>query len=253
MASEAFSGSAVKLKIGDGGVGAGTKASRTIGASNQQLILSAKDAGIAGNLKSTTLIVDGVNTPLSFTVTETALVINSATDGSELATTTVAQLISALYLNPTFVKHWQATVGVGNGSGVLVAAAAANLAGGLDGAELFSNVAEVKNIGGPNMSSTVIDVTNTDSLDNTREFISSWIDPGECSFTVNFLPNKLSQQALVTDMVNRTRRNFKLEWPDAPATAEFAGIITGFSITNTLDAVVEASVTVKITGFPAWF
>lgn len=252
MPSAARSGSRVKLKRGDGGVGAGTQASRTISTSDQQLILRARDAGVAGNSKSTTVIVAGNNTPFSFTVSETALVITSATDGSAAATTTVAQAISALYLNSTFVKYWQATVGVGDGSGVLVAAAAANLTGGLAGTEIFTNVAEVKGVSGPNMSSAVIDVTNTDSENNTREFISSWIDPGELSLTVNFLPESVTQQSLVTDMQNEARRNFKLEWPSG-SVADMSGFVTGFSISNVLDGVIEATVNIKLTGFPTWF
>lgn len=254
MVTQATSGSGVQLKRGDGGVGAGTKASRTISTSNQQIIIRAKEAGVAGNSKTCSIAVSGNNTAFALTVTESAITVTSATDGSAVATTTVNELLYQLMQNSTFVEHWEATRGAGNGTGVLAAAASAALSGGADGAEVFTSIAEVKSIGGPNMSAAVIDVTNFDSANNTREFISSWIDPGELTFACNFLPAHLQQQGLVQDMIDTLRRNYQLVWSDADSTVcNMAGLVTGFGITNQLDAALEANVTIKLTGFPEWF
>lgn len=250
----ATSGSGVLLKMGDGGVGAGVQASRTISTSNQQIIIKAKNAGTAGNAKTCSILVSGVSTSFALTVTETNIIITSATDGSSAATTTVNEALYQLMQNDTFAEHWEATRGAGNGTGVLVAAASAALSGGTDGAEIFTAIAEVKSVSGPNMSSTVIDVTNMDSANNTREYISSWIDPGELSFACNFLPGNLGQQALVTAMQDRTRNNYTLTWSDSDgAVCTLSGLVTSFGITNQLDAALEANVTIKLTGFPTWF
>lgn len=250
----ATSGSGVLLKMGDGGVGAGVQASRTIGTSNQQIIIKAKNAGVAGNSKTCSIVVSGTSTSFALSVTESNITITSATDGGGTATTTVNEALYQLMQDDTFAEHWEATRGAGNGTGVLVAGASAALSGGTDGTEIFTTIAEVKSVSGPNMSSTVIDVTNMDSANNTREYISSWIDPGELSFAVNFLPGNLGQQALVTAMQDRTRNNYTLTWSDADGTVcSITGLVTSFGITNQLDAALEANVTIKLTGFPSWF
>lgn len=254
MATAATSGYGVLVKRGDGGVGAGTQASKTVGTSNQQIIILAKQAGTAGNSKTAAIVVSGTSTAFSIVVTANSVTINSATDGGGSATTKVGFAISQLYLNSTFDANFQATTGVGDGSGVLVASASSALSGGTNGTEVFTTIAEIKSVGGPNMSSQIIDVTNMDSANNTREFITNLIDPGELTFAMNFLPGSTSQQGVFTDMKNRTRRNFQLVWTDASATVcTLAGIVTAFQITNAIDAAMEANITIKITGLPNWF
>jgi len=254
MPTEATSGSGISLSIGDGGIGDGTQAAKTIGTSNQQLRVRAKVAGTAGNTKTFGIVVAGNSTPFSIVVTANSVLINSATDAGGVATTTVLQAIAALYLNATFVENFQADVNTGTGAGVLVAGAPGVLSGGTNGAELFTAIAEVKSIGGPDMSSTVLDATHFLSADNTREFIASWIDPGTLSLTCNFLPQSTNQQSLLTAMKNRVRKYFRLTWSDAASTVcNMSGVVVGFSINNQLDAILEATVSVKLTGFPTWY
>lgn len=254
MTTAATSGSGVQFKMGDGGVGAGTQASKTIGTSNQQLRVKAREAGTAGNSKTFGITVSGNNTSYAQTITANSVAITSATDGSGVATTTVLQAISNLYLDTTFLENFIADVSSGNGSGVLVAGASGVLSGGTDGAEIFTKIAEVKSLNGFNASATVIDVTNMDSLNNYREYISSWLDAGEVSFAMNFLPGNVTQQEIYTVMQNREARNYQLIWSDAASTVcELRGIVTGFQITNQIDAALEANITIKLTGAPVWF
>ena len=106
------------LKRGDGGVGAGTKASKTLGTSNQLLKISAKTAGTAGNAKTFGIVVAGNNTAYSQVITANSVLINSATDGSAAATTNVLQAIANLYADATFQANFDASHLPGNGSGV---------------------------------------------------------------------------------------------------------------------------------------
>lgn len=252
MTSSATSGFGVQVKRGDGGVGAGVQASKTIGTVNQQLKVLAKLAGTAGNSKTFGILVSGTASYSQVITANSVLITSASTSGT--ATTTVAQAISNLYLDATFDANFQATVGTGDGSGVLVAGASAALSGGSAGTEVFTTIAEVKSVGGPNMQSSIIDVTNMDSANNTREFITNLIDPGELTFAMNFLPTSTSQQGVMTDLRNRTRRNFQLIWTDsAPTTCSLTGIVTGFQITNSMDAAMEANVSIKITGLPSWY
>lgn len=249
--SSASSGYGCLLKMGDGGVGAGTQASRTISTSNQQVIIKALKAGTAGNSKTCSIAVSGNNTPFSFTCTATTLSIISATDGSAVATTKVGYLISQLYLNETFRENWQATTGAGDGSGVLAAAASAALSGGAEGTEVFTEIAEVKSISGPNTSSQVIDVTHMGSSDNTREFLPTLIDPGDISMSLNFRPDNDTHIDLRVNQKERTRTNWQLVFTDPSATVySFAGYVTGFQITAEIESALQAQCTVKLTSWP---
>lgn len=251
--TSATSGYGCILKIGDGGVGAGTQASKTIGTVNQQLRVKARYAGVAGNSKTFGIVVSGNNTPYSQTITSSSVLINSATNGGGTATTTVLQAISLLSLSTTFVDYFQADVNSGDGSGVLVAGASGALSGGTDGTEVFTTIAEVKGVRGPSLASSLTEVTNFDSTNSAREFIATLVDSGTLNFNVNYLPAGASHTSIVTDMRNRTRRNFKLQFSDsAPTTMSFAGIITGFEIGAELEQALNASVTIKVTSWPTW-
>ena len=52
MSLVAYSAYGTVIKRGDGGATAATQASRTIGTSNQQIVLKAKTPGAAGNSKT---------------------------------------------------------------------------------------------------------------------------------------------------------------------------------------------------------
>ncbi len=243
------SGFGTLLKRGDGGVGAGTQASKTIGTSNQQLKVLAKAAGTAGNSKTFGIVVSGTSTAYSQVITANSVLINSATDGGGLATTTVAQAISNLYVDSTFVANFQATVGTGNGTGVLVAGAAGVLSSGANGTEIFTTVAEVNNISLNGRSLELIDGTHMESPNSHREYIPSLLDSGEVTFDVNFLPAHAQQVGLETDRTNRVKRNFTLTWTDTAATTySFSGYVTGFDVQSQIDDKLSGSVTIKITG-----
>lgn len=115
-----------------------------------------------------------------------------------------------------------------------------------DGAspEVFTTIAEVTDIDGPGMEQGTIDATNMDSANLVEKITNALIDYGEISFEVNWLPNTTGHKALITDMTNRTNRNFKLAFTD---TAEwpFAALITG--IKPKLNYKEKNGATVKLT------
>lgn len=246
--SSATSGFGTLLKRGDGGVGAGVAAFVEWGTSNQKIRIKRAVAGVAGNGKNITVVVSG-STFVKTTLTADAISITAPT------TATVAQVVAYLYADETFQQYWDADYGAtpGDGSGTITARTVTPTASGTNGTEVFTTVAEVKTVSGPNMSAAVIDITNMDSQNNTREFLTSLIDPGELSFTLNFLPALTGHQDLINDMKNRVRRNFQLVWTDAAATTwSFQGIVTSFQPSSATEEALSASVTVKLTGFPTW-
>lgn len=247
--SEATAGYGCLLKRGDGGVGAGVAASRTMGSSNSQLIISWGEAGTAGNSKTCSVVVSGNNTPLSVTVSQSNVTVNCETDGSGVSVSTVNDVIAKLYQDATFQAYWDATDGAGDGTGVLAAASSASLSGGSAGTEAFTAIAEVKGFSGPNETAELIDVTHLQSDNARREYLSSLLDSGEISFDINFLPANANQAGLRSDLNARTRRNFQIVFSDTAATTwQFAAFVTAHSVNAQIGDILSGSVTLKITG-----
>lgn len=250
--SKAIAGIGTLLQIGDGGVGAGTQASRTIGTSNQQIVIKAKVAGTAGNSKTCSIVVSGTSTAFALSVTENNITITSATDGGGSATTTVNEALYQLSQDDTFAEFWEATRGAGNGTGVLVAGSSAALTGGLDGAEVFTTIAEVRNLTGPGMTRETLEATHLGSDSGYREWVVSFIDSGEVSFDVNFLPGDDSQEALIDDLVSGVKRNFRVIWPTvlgkSQRTWAFTAYVVGFNPSVSFDGLASSAMTLRATG-----
>jgi predicted secreted protein len=124
-----------------------------------------------------------------------------------------------------------------------------------DGAtpEVFSEVAEVKGVTGPSMTSGVVDVTSFSSPDNYREFMATLKDPGQLTFMINFNPSLANHGLLKDDFDDQLVYKYKLEFPDADATTVVLPcILTGLEISAELEQAVQANVTLKITGAPIW-
>lgn len=121
--------------------------------------------------------------------------------------------------------------------------------------EAFTTIAEVKGISGPSLSAETADVTTHSSANYWREFLSTVLDPGEVSFSVNFIPTGATHRdaagGLLNDMKNRTKRNFKVVFSDTGATTwSFSGFVTEFEPEADLEEALQADVTIKLTGAP---
>lgn len=254
MPSEASAGSRCILRRGNAdSATTAVRASRTLGTSNSQLRIFWAAPGTAGNSKTCSVVVSGNNTPLSVTVTTSAVTINSATNSSGVVTSTVNQIINALYANATFLANWDADTGVGDGTGVIAAAASGNLSGGIAG-ETFTAIAEVKGARGPSLVAATSEVTSWDSSNGVREFISTLKDSGTMSFTVNYLPGNSGHQALINDLRDGTIKSFELQFGDTRTTTmAFKGIVTGAEITAELEQAISANVSLKLTQWPTWY
>lgn len=122
-----------------------------------------------------------------------------------------------------------------------------------DGAmvEVFTAIAQVRDIGGPSLSLDTLDVTTHDSTDAWRDFVGGLKDGGEVSLELVYNPDSLTQIALRTDLDGRTVRNFKLVFPDATSTTwAFAATVTGFEPSANVGDELSASCTLKVTGEP---
>ena len=124
------------------------------------------------------------------------------------------------------------------------------LVGDGGGTEVFTAVAEIRNIGGPEISVDTTDVTPHSTSAPWRHKVATLIDGGEVTLELNFLPGATDQAALRADMIARTKRNFRIEWPITPTAyrASFAGYVTKLSPSAPHDAELSASMTITITG-----
>lgn len=121
------------------------------------------------------------------------------------------------------------------------------------GTEVFTTIAEVRDIEGPELELEAKEVTSHDSA-GWREYIGTLLTGGEVSFDLNFIPTHATHSyssGLVKDMVNRNRRNFKLVFPDVGATTwTFAALVVGVKPSGPVEDELSAEVTLQITGQP---
>lgn len=248
-ATQGTSGFGTLLQRGDGGAGAGIQATVTKGTTDTQIVIGWQEAGTAGNSKTLTIVEAGNNTPLTVVVSTSAITINLETDGSAASVSTVNDVIAKLYQSATFTANYFATDGVGDGTGILAAATVTSFTGGAAGAEIFTTIAEITNISGPQNTLELIDATHMESPDAFREYIPSLLDGGEISFDLNYLPADANQLGLRDDLLARTRRNFHIVWTDTGGTTDlFSGYVTDFTPSAQIDDKLSASCTIKVTG-----
>lgn len=113
--------------------------------------------------------------------------------------------------------------------------------------ETFEAIPEIKSFSGPGGSASVIDVTSIASTGKEKKM--GLQDEGQLTLTINYVPDNTVHAALRDDRDNRTERNFRIVFTDDGGTQwDFAGYVTGFSVSGGVDAVVEAQVTIEISG-----
>jgi hypothetical protein len=111
----------------------------------------------------------------------------------------------------------------------------------------FSDIPEIRTIGGPDGSAPTIDVTDLDST--AREYVLGLKDEGSFSLGIMYIPQNSVHAQLRSAWANRTRLQFRVTFTDSTTTVwEFDGFVTGFSQQAAVDTVIEATVGIKITG-----
>ncbi|MFO7905800.1 MAG: phage tail tube protein [Pirellulaceae bacterium] len=113
--------------------------------------------------------------------------------------------------------------------------------------EEFTVIPEIKTFSGPGGSATVIDVTDLQSA--AKEKRMGLQDEGQLTFDINYIPADTEHAALRTARADQAETNFEMVFTDDPETTwAFSAFVTGFSVSGGVDGVVEASVTLEITG-----
>jgi len=123
-----------------------------------------------------------------------------------------------------------------------------------DGAspEVFTAVAEIKDIAGPNLTRASIDVTNQDSIDRWRESIPGLRDGDMVTVQANWLPSNATQDGttgLFSHYSDDDNHNYQIVTPaDVGITISFAGHITALPISLPLESQGTIEFTIKISG-----
>lgn len=128
-----------------------------------------------------------------------------------------------------------------------------------DGAvpEVFTTVAEVQDIDGPDSETGTHDVTHQTSPQAIREFIAGLTDPGGVTFPVNFLPDNAthdSSTGLIAAQRARTLKNFRLVWNQfTPGErCAFKALVTRVAPKSPVDGPLTADVSLKVSGLPTF-
>lgn len=117
------------------------------------------------------------------------------------------------------------------------------------GTEVFTAIANVTSIKGPELSRETIDVTAHNSDDAWMEFVGGLKDGGEVSCDINYDP--ALHDVLAGDFDDVDPRNYKLAFPVTPAVVwSFTAILTEFSSEAPYDDKLAASLTFKVSGKP---
>ena len=120
--------------------------------------------------------------------------------------------------------------------------------------ENFTTIANVDNIGGPELKLDTIDVTNMSSPSGFKEFVAGLLEAGAVPVTINYDPGDGTHNAstgLIADMKNRVLRNFKIVFPDAGTTTwAFSAFVEKFTPKAPVAGKLTADVSLKISGVP---
>lgn len=120
-----------------------------------------------------------------------------------------------------------------------------------DGAttEVFTAVANVTTIKGPEIKRDTVDVTAHNSEDAWMEFVGSLKDAGELSVEINYDP--ALHDIFVNDFDDAAPRNYKIVFPTTPETTwAIKALMTGFSSEAPYDDKLSAELTLKVSGKP---
>ena len=114
-------------------------------------------------------------------------------------------------------------------------------------AGVWNDVAEIKNINGPNKTKGTIDVTSLSSDSGYREFIGGFIDPGTVSMAMIF--RRDTYDIMNTDFESSGLKNYEIVLPDSDVTSfEFLAEVTELGLAITVDDAIMSDVTLKVSG-----
>jgi hypothetical protein len=126
-----------------------------------------------------------------------------------------------------------------------------------DGAGGWVTIAKVLDISGPGLTANVEDVTARDSPGGWTQKLPTTLEAGDVTFDIFWIPDEpthatTGEAGLVADLVARTKRIYRVVWPEERETWEFDAYVTGFVPSAPIQGALRASVTLSLDGAPAF-
>ena len=116
-----------------------------------------------------------------------------------------------------------------------------------NGGDTWTEIEEVSNLTPPPFTIDTVDATHMQSANRTREFIAGINDPGNTTFTINWVPGSATDVALRGVAAGFTQFMIRETFPNG-AYWTMSGILTGYAPSAPLDDKMSAEVTIKVTG-----
>lgn len=111
----------------------------------------------------------------------------------------------------------------------------------------YAVVPEVMSINGPSGSASIIDVTDLSST--AKEKVMGLMDEGQVQMDVNYIPTNAVHEELRAARAAKTLKRFRIAFTSTPTVYfEFDAYVTGFQVSNAVDAVTKVAVTLEISG-----
>jgi len=116
-----------------------------------------------------------------------------------------------------------------------------------------ATVALVSDIEGPAMKGDTIDITNHSDPINYKQFIVGLLEGGDVKIKIFFDPLEGTHTDLITSMNNRALDTWTIVPPVAGTPSwSFTSVLTQFETTFKVNAAIEGTITVKVSGQPTF-
>lgn len=118
---------------------------------------------------------------------------------------------------------------------------------------VWTAIAQVRSIEGPQVDKTEVEATTLDSSDSYKEFLLGLNDPGTMTFGLVWDSTLASHVYITNNLDARTLLNIKIEPPGSTAAPLYAlGRIKSFSGTFPIEDAIGANVGIRLTGPVRW-
>jgi len=113
----------------------------------------------------------------------------------------------------------------------------------------LAQVVQCTNINGPSMAVASQPTMHMETAGGEATFLPTTTDNGEISLEIEYDPDDVVHQALITDCRARTIRAWKITLTDpTPRTKAGSGFITGNAEPRDFGGILMLSITIKVTG-----
>lgn len=117
--------------------------------------------------------------------------------------------------------------------------------------ESYTAIAELLDVGAPQMSKTIIDMTHAGVTNKYRIFKSGYKDPGQVTVRCNF--TREGHEVMKTEFDRSTPNMWRVTFPDTGnTTVDFEALVQDLGVPSVEDDRYIMEVTLKVSGEPVW-